>query len=173
MKIKNRLKLLIPDKLILFKRKVYPISISKIFQFLIFLKFKKFGSNSSITYPSIFKGIKNISIGSNTDIGAFVHIWGNGGVNIGNRVLIASHVTITSLTHDYSFKIIKNAPGISSPIFIEDDVWIGSHSVIMPGVTLGQGAVVGAGAIVTKDVPPYAVVIGVPAKIVKYRKFNE
>ncbi|MBN7816350.1 acyltransferase [Algoriphagus pacificus] len=173
MNLKNQVKNLIPLWLLNLIRKIYPISISKIFQLIIFSKFKSFGNNSSITYPSIFKGIGNISIGSNTDIGAFVHIWGNGGVFIGDRVLIASHVTITSLTHDYSFKIIKNAPGISAPIYIEDDVWIGSHSVIMPGIVIGKSAVVGAGAIVTKDVPPYAVVLGVPAKIVKYREFNE
>lgn len=55
-------------------------------------------------------------------------------------------------------------------IFIGDDVWIGNHVTILPGVTVGDGAVIGAGTIVNKDVPAYAVIVGNPAKILKYRK---
>ena len=54
-------------------------------------------------------------------------------------------------------------------IIIEDDVWIGANSVILPGITIEQGAVIGAGSVVTKDVPSYAIVAGNPAKIIKYR----
>lgn len=56
------------------------------------------------------------------------------------------------------------------PFHIDDDVWIGTRAIIMPGVTIGKGAIIGAGAVVTKDVPPYAIVVGAPAKIIKYRK---
>ena len=55
-------------------------------------------------------------------------------------------------------------------VTIGNDVWIGMRSIIMPGVTIGNGAVIGAGAVVTKDVPDYAIVGGVPAKVIKYRK---
>jgi len=56
------------------------------------------------------------------------------------------------------------------PVKIGDDVWIGTRVVILPGVTVGHGAIIGASAVVTKDVPPYAIVAGVPAKVVKWRK---
>lgn len=56
------------------------------------------------------------------------------------------------------------------PIYIADDVWIGARAIIMPGVRVGHGAIIGAGAVVTKDVPEYAVVGGVPAVIIKYRE---
>ncbi|MEH7581800.1 DapH/DapD/GlmU-related protein, partial [Priestia megaterium] len=59
------------------------------------------------------------------------------------------------------------------PVIIEDRVWIGARCIILPGVTIGKGATVGAGAVVTKDVPPYTVVAGNPAKVVKYKLGNE
>lgn len=59
---------------------------------------------------------------------------------------------------------------IAKPVIICDDVWVGANSVILPGITIGKGAVVGAGSVVTKDVPAYAIVMGNPAKIKKYRE---
>lgn len=58
----------------------------------------------------------------------------------------------------------------TAPVTIGNDVWIGMRSIIMPGVNIGDGSVIGAGAVVTKDVPAYAIVGGVPAKVIKYRK---
>ena len=66
----------------------------------------------------------------------------------------------------------KNECVSKGNISIDDDVWIGQNAIVMSGVHIGQGAVVGAGAVVTKDVPPYAIVCGVPAKVIKYR-FNQ
>jgi acetyltransferase-like isoleucine patch superfamily enzyme len=130
---------------------------------------KSVGKHISLVFPITLEGKGQIEIGNDVSINSFVHIWGYGGVKIGNRVLIATHTAITSLTHDYTYDIIRFAPIIAKQVIIEDDVWIGSNSVINPGVTLGKGAVVGAGAVVTKDVPPYAIVVGVPARILKYR----
>ncbi|MCG2618074.1 acyltransferase [Terrimonas sp. NA20] len=151
-------------------RPYFPMTRSKWKLILIKRRFKEFGERSTITSPSIFQGMENISIGKDSDIGAFVHIWGNGGVTIGDGVLIASHVVITSLTHSYSGKQIKNAPTVAAPIHIDNGVWIGAHAVIMPGVTIGEGAVIGAGAIVTSNVPAMAIAVGVPARIIKYRE---
>lgn len=67
---------------------------------------------------------------------------------------------------------MRYAPIIAKPVIIKDDVWIGSNAVIMPGITIGKGAVIGAGAVVTKDVPPNAIVMGIPAKLVKYREIK-
>lgn len=148
---------------------LYPFSLSKLRNVLTIARFNCFGSKSSLSQPYVVAGFKNISIGEDSHIAPFAHIWGQGGVTIGDRVLIASHVAITSLTHDYNHAQIRYAPIIAKPINILDDVWIGAHSVIMPGVTLGKGCVVGAGSVVTKDVPSMAIVVGSPAKILKYR----
>jgi maltose O-acetyltransferase len=119
-------------------------------------------------WPVIIDGGERVVVGDDVAIGAFVHIWGGGGVTIGDRVLIASHTAITSLSHDYSGERIYGTQQ-QAPIVIEDDVWIGAHSVILPGVQIGKGAVVGAGSVVTKNVPSRSIVCGAPARIVKYR----
>ena len=137
------------------------------------IRLKKFGKGSIIKFPVRFEGKEFIAIGDYVSINAFVHIWGNGGVIIGNRVMIATHTSISSLTHDYSHENMRFAPIISKPVIIEDDVWIGSNAVINPGVFIGRGAVVGAGSVVTKDVPPFAIVVGIPARILKYRVIEQ
>ncbi|MPR32122.1 acyltransferase [Cytophagaceae bacterium SJW1-29] len=167
---KSRLKKILGAKFSIFLKQYYPLSKEKISLLLTKHQFKHFGSRSAFAVGVRIDGKNSVSIGDDTDIGAYVHIYGGGGVIIGNRVLIASHVTITSLTHDYTYKTIKFAPIISKEIRIQDDVWIGTHAVILPGITVGKGAVIACGAIVTKDVPEMAIVGGVPAKILKYRK---
>lgn len=135
------------------------------------LKYHRCGWGTTIDkYVNIREG-KYLTIGEYSVINSFVHIWAgkNSGVVIGNRVLIASHVTITSLTHDYTIDDMRFKKAISKKVTVNDDVWIGSHAVILPGITIGQGAVIGAGAIVTKNVPKYSIVVGNPAKIIKYR----
>lgn len=103
-------------------------------------------------------------------------------LNIGNYCSIAPDVVfILNSEHPlntistYPFKVIimgeESEAGTKGDIRIEDDVWIGERAVILSGVTIGQGAVIAAGAVVTKDVPPYAIVGGVPAKLIRYR-FN-
>jgi len=105
---------------------------------------------------------EQLELGDQVDIGEFTHIRANGGVRIGNRVLIAAHVVITSRAHPAAvprYGIVEDAP-----IVIEDDVWIGAGAIVLPGVTVGQGSIVGAGAVVTKSVEPRTIVGGVPAK---------
>ena len=156
-------------------KKVY-VKINNIFnRLMIFLygkQFKCFGKNNKIWFPVKIHCKKNVIIGDNCGINAFINIWGHGGVIIGNNVMIASNTSITSLTHDYSAKSIRFAKVISKSVTIEDDVWIGSNVVIMPGVTIRKGAVIGAGAVVTKDIPEYAIAMGIPAKVVKYRELS-
>lgn len=127
-----------------------------------------YGKNVSIKQPVCFEGMESIEIGDDVSIAAFVHMWGQGGIKVGNRVMIGSHTSISTITHDYAKKDMHTTI-ISKPIVIEDDVWIGTHSVIMPGVTLGKGSVIGAGSVVTKDVPEFAIVAGVPAALIKLR----
>lgn len=113
-------------------------------------------------------GPEGVTVGNGVSLGPFVHIWGQGGVLIGDRVMIGSHVAITSLTHDHNQHPMQ-ATVVKRPVVIEDDAWIGAHAVVMPGITIGRGAVVGAGAVVTRDVEPFAVVAGLPASLLKRR----
>lgn len=76
-------------------------------------------------------------------------------------------------TYPFRGKLVGNVEAMSKgPIVVEDDVWIGYGATVLSGVTLGKGCVVGAGALVCKDIPPYAIVAGVPAKVIRYR-FDE
>jgi acetyltransferase-like isoleucine patch superfamily enzyme len=92
-----------------------------------------------------------------------------GPVTIGSHVNLAQGITITALNHNFSDaeKRIDEQGVNTTPVVIEDDIWIGANAVILPGVTIGQHSVVAAGAIVTKDVPPHSLVAGVPAKVIK------
>jgi galactoside O-acetyltransferase len=87
-------------------------------------------------------------------------------VRIGDRVAIAPRVTlVVSSTPNWS-KIVPYVATKHAPITIEDDVWVGSGTVVLPGVTIGQGAVVGANSVVSKEVRPYTIVWGVPARFI-------
>ena len=95
-------------------------------------------------------------------------------IKIGNNVRIAPNVMIISANHVFDntdIPICKQGMDVK-PITIEDDVWVAGRVNIMAGVTIGKGSVIGAGSIVTKDIPPYSVAVGVPAKVIKYR-FSE
>ncbi|RJP84126.1 MAG: acyltransferase [Desulfobacteraceae bacterium] len=126
------------------------------------------GEHVTIYPPVIFYGAEALDVGDNTSVAPFVHIWCGGRVIIGARCMIGSHAAITSLTHDYGspemWKTIE-----AKPVVIGDDVWIGSHAVILPGVTVGKGAVIGAGSVVSRDVPENAIVYGIPASVQGYR----
>ncbi|MBN2789743.1 MAG: acyltransferase [Candidatus Delongbacteria bacterium] len=113
---------------------------------------------------------KNISIGSECQINENVFIQG---AKIGNCVMIAPNTAILTSTHNFSRTDIPMVhQGSTKEIIptIEDDVWIGRNVIIMPGVTIGKGSIIAAGAIVTKDVEEYSVVGGVPAKLIRKRK---
>lgn len=92
-------------------------------------------------------------------------------VIIGNDVLIAPRVSILASMHNFEDKsfLIREQGTSGGQVIIEDDVWIGTGAVIMPDVHIGRGAVIGANAVVTSDIPPYAVAVGIPAKVSKYR----
>lgn len=108
---------------------------------------------------------QNISVGKGVFINACCHFQDQGGITIGDGAQIGHNVVLATLNHEAEpsrRKITK--PG---PITIGENVWIGSNAVVVPGVSIGDGAIVAAGAVVTKDVPPNAVVGGVPARVIK------
>jgi maltose O-acetyltransferase len=149
---------------------IYPVEEVKLRAIFYKLLLKRCGWGTTIDRYVNIRGKSNVTIGEYCAINSFIHIWaGNSGVLIGDRVMIASHTAITTLTHDYQAINMRFAPAMDKPIRIGDDVWIGTHAVILPGVNIGKGAVIGAGSIVTKDVPENAIVAGIPARIVKYR----
>jgi len=113
-----------------------------------------------------------VHIGDRTWIGPFCVIYGNGGVRIGRDVMIAAHSCITSVGHRHDdLHIPMMAQGIEvGPVTVEDDVWIGMNCTILPGVTIGRGAIVAAGAVVRSDVPPFTVFGGVPAREIGRRQ---
>ena len=113
----------------------------------------------------------NISIGDDTIIGEQGVFDGRNKLKIGNHVDIASQVMIYNSQHDLeSNQFAEPEKVVKKPVIIEDYVFIGPRSIILPGVKIEIGAVVAAGAVVTKDVVPYAIVAGVPAKIIGERK---
>lgn len=135
----------------------------------------------SFTYPIIICKNCQISIGKGSYGGIEVHSdVKDAKLTIGSYCSFAEVIFMLGLDHElhhvstYPFKAKIVNPGSleaisKGDIIIDDDVWIGSHSTIMSGVHIGQGAVVAAGAVVTKNIPPYAIVGGVPAKVIKYR----
>lgn len=133
------------------------------------LFFRKAGKNFLIDRSVLIKGMNNIEVGDNIWIGFGCVLNGTGGIKIGNNVLIAQGVKIYSENHDYRDRDvdIMFQDGIRKPVYIEDGAWLCANCVILPGVRVGKHAVVAAGGVVTKDVPPYTVYGGVPAKFIK------
>lgn len=108
---------------------------------------------------------KNIAIGRNVFINSGCHFQDQGGIAIGDGALIGHNVVLATVNH--ALEPEKRRRNRYVPIRIGENVWIGSNATILPGVTLGDWAVVAAGAVVTKDVPPMTVVGGVPARVLR------
>lgn len=124
---------------------------------------------SSFTY-------RNVSIGNDVYFGPHVCILATESkVYIGNKALIGQGTTMIGGNHRitdvgrFIYDVLDKKPEDDADIHIEDDVWVGTNTIILKGVTIGRGAVVAAGAVVTKDVPPYAIAGGIPARVLKYR----
>lgn len=123
-------------------------------------------------YPGvwIFPG-KGLTIGDDVDIALGVLITTNGGVEIGSRTLVGYRTQILSANHNVPEGMgrIFGAGHTYEKVSIANDVWIGANCIILPGVSIGEGAIVAAGSIVTKDVLAFSVVAGTPARLIKSR----
>jgi acetyltransferase-like isoleucine patch superfamily enzyme len=142
----------------LFSRRGFPIRI---------------GNNVSIEKGVIISTSERgkVHIGNNVYIGEYSVLTSNEEIEIGDNVLISPHNDIVDFNHIYSdIRQTVNKQGVvAKKITIQEDVWIGSGSKILMGVTIGRGAVIGAGSVVTKDVPAFHVAVGNPANTIKVR----
>ena len=135
------------------------------------LMFAQLGTNVHIDFKTYFRFPKKISIGSNVSINRGCSFYcgyhaADARIVIGNHVAISPEVTFLAAGHEVDDIHLADNGGA---IVVKDYVWIGGRSVILQGVTIGEGAVVSAGAVVNKDVPPYTIVGGVPAKFIRAR----
>lgn len=134
--------------------------------------FCKSGINNTIGRSVNIANIHNIEIGNNVAINAETYlVASNSKIIIGNNVLIAPRCVLQSQNHRYKNKneLIRNQGTESKEIIIEDDVWLGTNCIVLPGVRIAKGSVVGAGSIVTKNTDPYSVNVGVPARKISKR----
>lgn len=123
------------------------------------------GDGASVGHSCFVTGSR-IRIGANSVVNRRVYLDGRAPLSIGRNVNISHQVLIQTLTHDPQNPTFV---AVERPVVIEDHVWIGARALICPGVKLGEGAVVGAGAVVAKDVEPYTIVVGNPARVLKRR----
>lgn len=112
----------------------------------------------------------NTSIGDRSGIGVGARILGS--IRIGSDVMIGPELLVITRNHrhdDPKIPMIRQGYYAEEPVVVEDDVWIGARVILMPGVTVGKGAIIAAGAVVTRDVPSHVVVGGIPARVIKQR----
>ena len=127
-------------------------------------------ARGSIIYSGfLVRSPKKIKIGKGTVVGYNCELDGRKGLTIGENVNISSDVKFYTLQHDYNSKDFR---AVGAPVIIEDYVWVSARSIILPGITIGKGAVIAAGSVVTKNVEAYSVMGGVPAKKIGERSKN-
>lgn len=153
--------------------------LQKVRMFKYFLKkYPKCSENSFIGAESFFQNPKNVVIGKDVHLGREGYYLSAGApIVFGDYVMTGPQVMFITGNHRtdligwrmIDIKGTMKSPENDQPIIVEDDVWIGARATVLKGVTIGRGAVVAAGSVVTKSVPPYAIVGGVPAKVIKYR----
>lgn len=133
--------------------------------------FDKHGKNVNIEKKADFGKGDGIVIGDNSGLGVNCSV--RGPLEMGKDIMMGPDVVILTSIHntertDVSMRSQGDLP--KQKVTIGDDVWIGTRVIILPGVSIGKGSILGAGAVVTKDVPEYSVVAGVPARVIKFRK---
>jgi carbonic anhydrase/acetyltransferase-like protein (isoleucine patch superfamily) len=130
------------------------------------------GDGATINRYAMIQGSRGgVLIGNGSEINNYSILNGTGGIEIGENVLIGPHVQIISYQHEFSDVTtpIKRQPMVAKKIPIGDDVWIGAGAIVMAGIEIGDGSVIGAGSVVTRSCPPYSVLAGVPARIMRSR----
>lgn len=131
------------------------------------------GRNVYVSPDARFSNPEVVTVGDSVWIGEEFRAMGAGAVCIGSGTIISRCVEIWTSNHRYDAADLRSLPYDRrtdlKPVTVGENVWIGTHVLLVPGVTVGEGAVIGMGSVVTKDVPPLAVVGGNPARVLKYR----
>jgi maltose O-acetyltransferase len=147
-----------------------PTSDSRVFRWTKWVRYvfvrgvvRKCGRNVNVQRGADFR--PDLEIGDDSGLGVNSKIGWN--TRIGKDVSMGPDVVIITQNHKYTRETYEGY--VKKPVVIADNVWIGYRAIILPGVTVGRNAIIGAGAVCTKDIPPYAVVGGVPARVLKYR----
>lgn len=135
---------------------------------------KKCGDNVKFDRSCILGDPDQIEIGNDVYIGGGAYFWAKGGLKIGNNISFGPRVNIHTVNHRWekATSIPYDGCSIKRPVVIEDNVWVGGHVTIIPGVTIGEGAIVAMGSVVVKNVEPCTIVGGNPAKVIKRRDIN-
>lgn len=151
----------------------YSMGSKKFRAFLAKRMFASMGKNVNIEHGAFFASGKDIEIGNNSGLGLNCRVAGP--LSIGNDVMMAPGVSIYTQNHETEniYRPMRLQTAAKKKVTIGNDVWIGANAIILPGVTVGNGAIVAAGAVVTKNVPDFAVVGGNPAKVIKIRTQKE
>ena len=132
--------------------------------------FRKTGSRINVERGAYFGTGHDIEIGDHSGIGINCHVPNN--IKLGKDIMMGQDVLIIAENHKFEgLETPMRLQGFIStdPVVIEDDVWIGARVIILPGLRIGNGAILGAGAVVTKDIPPLAICAGNPARVLRYR----
>lgn len=134
--------------------------------------FYSMGHNVNVERGAYFGSGSLVEIGDNSGIGVNCHVPPD--IRIGSDVMMGPEVFIVSRNQNHRFDDVHIAMRLQGHrdtprVVIEDDVWLGARAIILPGIRIGRGSIIGAGAVVTKDVPPFAICAGNPARIIRYR----
>lgn len=149
--------------------KRYAVGAKRIRRFVCKHLFAKCGKNVNVERGADIGSGIHIEIGDNSGVGVNCRV---GKAIIGNNVMMGPEVVVLSAQHRFDrldIPMCEQGGAVPRTVVIGDDVWIGTRVIILPGRKIGKGAIVGAGAVVTKDVPDYAIVGGNPARIIRYR----
>lgn len=137
--------------------------------------FSNYGSGFSFDPDGLYS-YETISVGTDVNLGwRPILMAAKSQIKIGSKVMFGPEVIVIGGGHNTSeigrfmYDVKVKRPGDDLGVVIEDDVWIGARAVILRGVTIGRGAIIGAGSVVTQSIPPYAVATGIPARVIKFR----
>jgi maltose O-acetyltransferase len=129
--------------------------------------FKKCGRNFQISSGTVIGSTSNMIIGNDVFIGNYCWFQGFGGIILEDEAMLGPFTCLATNNHTRKNRSWRYADGECAPIILKRGSWTGAHVVVIAGVTIGEGSAIGAGAVVTSDVPPDTIVAGVPARIIK------